>query len=144
MNLAEEFRSEVVKWLKEEQQVCFSAEEEENYYATAFALYERGAYRKASPLFTKLVLANPFSCTYWRALASSKQMGREYEAALHAWALVALLAPEDPLPHFHAAECLFALGEREEAKRALLASSQLNHDDALDARIEGLRTYVSS
>ena len=96
-----------------------SQEEEEALYASAYALYEGGKYKEATEIFTQLVLSSPFSERSWRGLAAAQQQGEQFEAALHAWALVALLESEDPLPHFHAAECLFYLQQREEMLKAL-------------------------
>ena len=104
-------------------------EMERQFYATAFGLYEKGDYRGASQLFTQLVLTDPFSAHYWQGLASSKQMAREYMAAVHAWSLIALLNEKDPLPHFHAAECFLSLEEKEEALKALDAAFDLCQDD---------------
>src|SRR5579871_3448065 len=104
-------------------------EMERQFYATAFGLYEKGDYRSASQLFTQLVLTDPFSAHYWQGLASSKQMGREYMAAVHAWCMIALLSEKDPMPHFHAAECFLSLEEKEEALKALDAALDLCQDD---------------
>ena len=95
---------------------------EEEIYPHAFALYNQGNYVQAGALFSQLVLQNPFDEKLWRGLAASKQMEREYEAALCAWALVAILQENDPLPHFHAAECYLSLHDAEEAMKALDAA----------------------
>jgi type III secretion system low calcium response chaperone LcrH/SycD len=116
-------------------------EMESQFYATAFGLYEKGDYRGAALLFTQLVLTDPYSEHYWQGLASSKQMAREYMAAIHAWSLVALLKEEDPLPHFHAAECFLSLEEKEEALKALEAALSLcREDEPLCEKIHLLKT----
>lgn len=104
---------------------AFSVEEQEELYGVAFQLYELGNYPHAEQYFKKLVLCNPFTEKYWRGLASCYQMQKEYLAAVHAWTSSALLEDKDPLPHFHAAECLFSLGEKEEALQALQAAESL-------------------
>ena len=119
---------------------------ERSFYSTAFGLYEKGDYRGAAQLFTQLVLTDPFSIHYWQGLASSKQMAREYHAAVHAWSLVALLRENDPLPHFHAAECFLSLDEKEDALKALDAALDLCHgDEHLREKIHLLKTihYVN-
>ncbi len=100
-------------------------EMEQQFYAIAFGLYEKGDYRGAAQLFTQLVLTHPFSLHYWQGLASSKQMAKEYQAAVHAWSLVALLKENDSAPHFHAAECFLSLDEKEDALKALDAALDL-------------------
>ncbi|MBS0653726.1 MAG: SycD/LcrH family type III secretion system chaperone [Verrucomicrobia bacterium] len=102
-----------------------SREEQNGLYATAFKLYNDGNYETAAELFTKLVLSAPFNHGFWKGLASSEQMKKEYTAALHAWCMVVLLNDKDPLPHFHAAECYLSQGNAEEANKALNAAEQL-------------------
>lgn len=110
------------------------------FYTCAFGLYERGDYRSAAQLFTQLILTDPFVEDYWRGLASAKQMAREYEAALHAWSLCALLKEEDPLPHFHAAECLLSLEEKEDALKALDAAlDRCSDNESLKEKIALLK-----
>ncbi len=94
-------------------------------YATAYKLYNDGNYETAVELFTQLVLSAPFNHGFWKGLASSEQMRKEYTAALHAWCMVVLLNDKDPLPHFHAAECYLSQGNAEEANKALNAAEQL-------------------
>ena len=118
-----------------------SFEMERQFYATAFGLYEKGDYRGASQLFTQLVLTDPYSEHYWQGLAGSKQMARDYMAAVHAWSLLALLREGDPLPHFHAAECFLSLDEKEEALKALDAALDFCRNNAtLREKIHLLKT----
>jgi type III secretion system low calcium response chaperone LcrH/SycD len=114
-------------------------EREQQFYAIAFDLYEKKDYRGAAKLFTQLVLSDPFSEYYWQGLASSKQMARDHLAAVHAWSLVALLKEEDPLPHFHAAECFLCLREKEDASKALHAALALCRDEPLREKIHSLK-----
>lgn len=121
-----------------------SLDEQETVYAAAFGNYELGSYAEASSLFTALVLANPFQESHWRGLASSRQMEEKYQEALQAWSMVALLAEHDPLPHFHAAECLLTLRNAKEALKALnCAETRLSKEEpALRSKIELLKaTY---
>lgn len=116
-------------------------EMERQFYATAFGLYEKGDYRGAAQLFTQLVLTDPFSVHYWQGLASSKQMAKEYHAAVHAWSLAALLREDDPRPHFHAAECFLSLDEKEDALKALDAALDLCcGNERLQEKIQLLKT----
>ena len=116
-------------------------DQERPFYATAFGLYEKGDYRGAAQLFTQLVLTDPYSVHYWQGLASSRQMTREYLAAVHAWSMVALLRANDPLPHFHAAECFLSLDEKEDALKALDAALELaGKNESLCDKINLLKT----
>jgi type III secretion system low calcium response chaperone LcrH/SycD len=115
---------------------------EEEIYRTCCALYEDGCYKDAASLFTQLALKDPLEEAYWRGLASSKQMAGRYEEALHAWSVVALLEEKDATPHFHAAECFFALRDPNEGKKALLlAEERLKDTDRLHQKIQFLREY---
>lgn len=115
-------------------------EKEREFYAIAYGLYDKGDYRGAAHLFTQLILTDPFCEHRWRGLASSKQMAREYLAAIHAWTLVALLNEETPEPHFHAAECFLSLEEKEDALKALHAALSKCKDEALREKINLLLT----
>lgn len=94
-------------------------EQEEDVYASAYVFYTQGHYEKASSLFLQLCFTNPFDGRHWVGLASSLQMQKEWKKALHAWGYAALLDDTDPTSHFHAGECLFQCGEKEEAEKAL-------------------------
>jgi type III secretion system low calcium response chaperone LcrH/SycD len=108
-----------------------SAAEQEILYGTSRGLYEVGDYAEAAQFFTQLVLEEPFQELYWRGLASAHQMEEKYQEALHAWGLVALLVDPDPLPHFHAAECLLSLDDRPQALKALqCAEERLTEEQA--------------
>jgi type III secretion system low calcium response chaperone LcrH/SycD len=145
--LTTSFQQEVMEILgiTEKEVSTVPLEMERQFYATAFGLYEKGDYRSAAQLFTQMVLTDPFSEHYWQGLASSKQMARDYMAAVHAWSLVALLKEGDPLPHFHAAECFLSLEEKDEALKALDAALDLCKDEQLREKIHLLKAihYVS-
>lgn len=136
------FSEEIAAMLDLNPEQAFSLEEQEQLYAMSFLLYEKGDYATAIGFFTKLVSTNPFMAKYWRGLASSQQMQKEYLAAIQAWSLVALLDDKDPLPHFHAAECLLSLDNRQEAMKALNAAESLlsSNDEALRDKIHLLKT----
>jgi type III secretion system low calcium response chaperone LcrH/SycD len=142
MGVKTAFRQEVMEILgiTESQVSPIPLEQEQQFYAVAFGLYEKGDYRSASQLFTQLVLTDPFSAHYWQGLASSKQMAREYLAAVHAWGLVALLREGDPLPHFHAAECFLSLDDKVEALKALDTALRFCRDERLREKINLLKT----
>ena len=124
----------------------FTEEELKTLYITAHQFYETGDYKKAGELFTLLAKASPFEFHYWRGLASSEQMQKNYRGALHAWGVAAILQEHDPWIHFHAAECLISEGETKEAAKALdMAESQCQPNQAdLRDKIELLKTLHTS
>jgi tetratricopeptide (TPR) repeat protein len=98
-------------------------------YDAAYGLYSAGHYEKAAGFFTQLTLKQPLMAPFWKGLAASKQMVKDYRAALRAWAVAAALDSSDPLAHLHAAEALYHLGQKEEAKKALNCAEALNNPD---------------
>jgi type III secretion system low calcium response chaperone LcrH/SycD len=99
-------------------------EEQKTLQLSAITFYQQKNYALAEPLFTQLCMSNPFEASFWRGLASSLQMLTKWKEALQAWCIVALLQDNDPLPHFHAAECFFLLKEKEETKKAILQAEK--------------------
>ncbi len=137
-----EFERQVAQILgvDEKETSPLSETEVRGLYTAAYGHYEKGEYRAAGQLFTRLILSNPFSEDFWQGLAGAKQMSRDYEAALHAWALVSLLNESNPWPHFHAAECFLRLEQKEDALKALaLAEQYTGSDAALSEKIQGLK-----
>jgi len=111
-----------------------SVEDWQTIYAAAFGHYETGSFEEASQLFTQLILADPYTEKHWRGLAASLQMEKKYEESLHAWAICALLAENDPLVHFHAAECLLSMKNKKEALKALdVATERLGKEESANA-----------
>ena len=91
----------------------------ESSYAEAYALYQAGKYARASDLFRSLCTESPLEARFWFGLGSCMQESGEYQNALQAWAMAALLDPKNPYPHFHAAECSCSLNQMKDASMAL-------------------------
>ena len=88
-------------------------------YSQALSEYDAGSYDHAADLFHELSKEHPLQPEIWQGLAACNQEREDYPAALVAWSIAAILDEYNPLPHFHAAECLFAHGEIAEAKKAI-------------------------
>lgn len=111
--------------------------QEHTLYATAYAFYEQCNYVSSMQVFLKLATSSPFQEKYWKGLASSYQMLTQYREAAKAWAAAACLCPDDPIPHFHAAECLLSLKKWEDGMKALAcARERLGEDMQLKNKIE--------
>lgn len=122
-----------------------SAVEQESLYTAAFQFYEMANYAKAAELFSRLTQVNPFEEAFWKGLAGCHQMQGLWTEALHGWALCALLSEKDPLPHFHAAECLASNGEKEEAMKALSRAKELckeQNNTSLLAKIVSMQELI--
>lgn len=91
----------------------------EAFYAKAYAHYQANQTAEAAEIFTILCARQPMDARFWFGLGASLQGSMKYEQALYAWAMAALLDPENPYPHFYAAECSDSLQQTSDASRAL-------------------------
>lgn len=121
----------------------FSNEDISLLYSLGHSLYKFGDYAQAKKIFLHLVLAKPLERKNWHAFGCACQMTEDYKIALTAYSLSALFDDADPLPHFHAGECLFSLGEVDEGERALNETEErlkdLPEHDELREKISILR-----
>ncbi|MCB1135458.1 MAG: tetratricopeptide repeat protein, partial [Chlamydiia bacterium] len=74
-------------------------------YAFAYRFYRDGVYDKAADFFRFLCLMKLDEKKHWVGLGAAEHMRGNYDQALQAYAMAALLDASDPFPHFHAAEC---------------------------------------
>jgi len=121
----------------------FSNEDLSVLYSLAFNLYQNGDYDQAKMIFHQLVLSKPLKQRYWLGLGACLQLEKQFEEALKAWGMASILDGHDPTPHFHAAECNFALNDYEQGWEALKASKKLLNPGHLElqAKIAQLETY---
>ncbi len=108
-------------------------------YELAYNLYQTNDFVQAGEIFQRLVIAKPFEARYWQAFASCLHMQKKYQEALVPWSMWCLIDDTNPLPHFHAAESLFSLNEKEEGLKALKAAEALDSKGFLTNKIEALR-----
>ena len=94
-------------------------------YQTAYTLYQLGRYEQAQVVFSRLVMASPYTISHWQGLGASYQLQKHYKEALVCWSIYALIAPKSPEPHYYAAQCYKALNNSDEAKSALNAAKRL-------------------
>ncbi len=122
------------------EQMKMSDEYLEQFYAYGFAQYGTGNWTEAADVFRVLCTRRPLEERFWFALGASLQQARSYSDALHAWSMAALLSPENPLPHFHAAECCFSLQNKDDGAKALKEAEQrLKNPDPLQGKIAILK-----
>ncbi len=108
-----------------------SEKEAESFYAFGFSLYGGGSFQEAVDVFEVLCVQRPLEHRHWFGLASSLQESGEYQKALPAWAMAAIINAADPYPHLHAAECCFSLKQMKEAKIALQAAVARAQDNTI-------------
>ena len=128
------------------QAMGLSPRECEAMYAYGHALYAQGKYNDAFKIFAQLVSYDHMDARYQLALASALQMTKRYEEALQQYMIVTVMRLDDPVPVYHCAECLLALGRPAEAAESLeLAIDTLckpGEHDAIKARAEMLLKAV--
>jgi type III secretion system low calcium response chaperone LcrH/SycD len=112
----------------------------EQVYALAFSLYQSGDYQKAETAFRLLCARQPLKPKYWIGLGATLQQDQNYPEAMNAWAMASLIEPEDPYPHFHAAECAISIENLNEARLALMeAEKRITAEHPLMERIPLLK-----
>ncbi len=119
-------------------------EETERFYTYGFSQYEGGNYKEAMEVFRILCTNHPRISRFWFALGASLQQANQYEEALRAWAIAAVLTPQDPMPHFHAAECYLSVKNLKDACLALKETKmRTDEEDPLNERIELIKKQWS-
>lgn len=91
----------------------------EALYTLGHNLYSQSRYPDAVRVFSFLVLHNHLEPRYMNAYASSLQMAGRHAEAIKFYSIASMMDMSDPVPTFHTAECLLALGMATEAKEAL-------------------------
>lgn len=107
--------------MSEDNKVAFNQNDAKVLYSQAYGYYNSGLYHKAKDCFRLLTALFPNDHKYWYGLGATLQMLRDYEDAIQAYSLGALvdLDEQDPAPHLHAAECFMAIRKYEKATIAL-------------------------
>lgn len=90
----------------------------EAMYAVGHGLYTQGKHEDAGKIFGFLMMHNPFDRRFPIAMGASQQMLGKHADAIGFYALATVLDMTDPVPIFHTAECLAAIGENEDARDA--------------------------
>ena len=101
----------------------------EAMYQLGHGFYKQGHYRDAFKTFSQLVIWNHLEPRYVIALASACQMLGLHADALQHYMTATLALLDDPIPPFHCAECLIAMGRLPEAIESLELSLTLAGDE---------------
>lgn len=96
-------------------------EDVKQYYDTAYRFYSAGKYSDAEEVFVLLTVLDTMNMDHWMGLGAAQQMQKKYKDAVDAYSAAALLDTDEknPLPHLHAAECLWETTEMKKASLAL-------------------------
>ena len=105
--------------LGQDQDFSLSEETLNALYAMAHTLYGNGKYQEAKQCFHFLTILNANERKFWMGLAACYQMLKDYSSAIQFYSLAAVQDATDPYVHVHAADCYYALGEKDQALQAL-------------------------
>lgn len=119
----------------------------EAMYFIGHNLYGQSKFKEAATVFAFLAMNNPYDRRFAQALGSCKQMLGEYAQAITWYSASSILDMTDPVPTFHTAECLAAMGQLEDARDALdmvVKHCRTAKHDALKARANAMLEIVQN
>jgi type III secretion system low calcium response chaperone LcrH/SycD len=91
----------------------------EAIYSLGYTYYNNSKYDDAHDIFRFLCLNDHLVRKYWMALGACRQMMKNFEGAVQAYAYASVLDVEDPRAPLQAADCFLAMEKFEEAESAL-------------------------
>ncbi len=91
----------------------------EGYYKKSYQLYAAGKFSEAKKILIMLVMLCPIEHKWAFALAACHHRSGEYKLALASYQQASIGDPTDPLPYYHAADCLLKLKMEAAAAEAL-------------------------
>ncbi len=104
-------------------------EDVEAIYTIGYTMYANGRYKDASNVFLVLTFLDSMNGMYWKALAASRQMTKEFQLALTAYLMALSLDPQDVTLLMHIAECFMSLEEPVEAENMFNRAIQVFGDE---------------
>lgn len=123
----------------------YSSNSKEALYALAFSHLEKERYRDGELLLYALVMIEPESIKYWKAIAFAQQKQKHYDEACSTYALISDLVPDDPEPYLRAAECYFSKEDRQNGLEALAeADRRISHSPELKRDLDRLKQAWSN
>lgn len=90
-------------------------------YMVAFNQYNAGKYDDAERIFQLLSVLNHFDRRFWTGLGAAREMQKKYDDAIKAYAYLAVLDLENPMPSLLCAKCYLSAGRVKDATDALQA-----------------------
>ena len=120
----------------------------ETLYSTGYELYRNGKYEDAKAFFKMLTLIDPSLRRNWMGLGACQQMLKEFESATTSYGIAAVIDPDDPYVHWHAADCFLQSGEKDKAiatlSSAIIVAKQQHEHLSLVSKLELLHTIWRS
>lgn len=117
-----------------------SSANNEILYLLAYQHLSSQRYTEGERLLYTLVMLEPRSQKYWKALAFAQQKQMQYDEACATYAVISELDPQDPEPYLRAAECYFSKGDSSNGLEALTeAESRISYNIKLSGEIRKLK-----
>lgn len=123
-----ELNTVMLKWVEQLAQAPAPTEEKKKeIYYIAYALYRDKCYKEAIPFFRFLTIIEPGQLRYWKALAASLQMSKDYHQAICCYGYAQALNENRPDPYLdvYQADCYFALRKAKQGLEALKAAERI-------------------
>jgi type III secretion system low calcium response chaperone LcrH/SycD len=111
-------------------------EDLEAVYAVAHNHYQQAKFDTALQIFQFLTMTKSDNLKYWKGLASTYQMLKQYNEAIVAYSFCAYLDFTDPEVPYHAGQCYLALGDLKHAEIAFNGASFMAGNDKKHAEIK--------
>lgn len=99
------------------------------FYNKAHQLFQEKSYHRSADTFFFLSLINPYQSIYWLGLGMSDHLRQAYDSALFAYAMVSLIDPKNPIPHYHSADCYLAKSDKQSALASYKLAIELADGD---------------
>ena len=104
-------------------------------YAIGYQYYQSARYEEAGKLFQWLCLYDHFNVKYFKALASTQFMLKQYEAAVNTYSACYFLDKDNPEYPLQSGLCHLALGNLDAAESGFYAASLWGVDAEIHAAI---------
>jgi predicted Zn-dependent protease len=125
---------------EEEATVTFSKKTLDALYAMAYQHLSSNRFSEGEKLLYSLVMLEPDSTTYWKALGFAQQKQNHFEEACATYAIISSINPDDPEPYLRVAECYFSTGDSKNGLEALHEAEQrLAHAPNLERELNKLK-----
>lgn len=98
------------------------------FCSIAQELFKRGQYADSAKAFLFLATVSPQRYDYWIDLGEAREHCHDYEGAIDAYEIAALVDLENPVPFFHLAKCFFSIHDREASMQAINLAIDYSED----------------
>lgn len=93
----------------------FSQDFVEMLYAYAYKLFQSGKFDEAATAYKYLMVLCPFDVRQPMALAACYHKKRNYADAISNYIVATVLAPDSPMPYYHASDCFLKSDDKDGA-----------------------------